>query len=66
MVHVVHRDDLLSFIIGAGSPVMGLFVSVLTELELWLRVISLVVGIAVGITVLIARIKKLREPDKDD
>ena len=45
-------------LIGMAAPVMGLITSMQEQFEYWLRVSSLVVGIAVGIASLYRLINK--------
>lgn len=45
--------------IGVVTPIMGFTVSAVQELELWLRIVSLCVGIAVGTVTFISLIKNL-------
>lgn len=45
--------------VGVITPIMGLTVSVIQEVELWLRIGSLCVGIAVGIATFVSLIRNL-------
>lgn len=42
-------QDWLLAVLGGGSPLLAFVVSHLETLELWLRITSLLVGIAVGL-----------------
>jgi F0F1-type ATP synthase assembly protein I len=45
-------QDVARGIVGAGSSILGLLVSNIETIEAWLRITSLLVGIAVGIATL--------------
>ena len=53
-----HLDDLLRGMVGAGSSILAFAVSQLETIEAWLRIASLIVGIAVGIASLISIIRR--------
>jgi ABC-type nickel/cobalt efflux system permease component RcnA len=38
--------------VGMAAPILGFLISTLTEVEAWLRVISLLIGITVGLVTL--------------
>ena len=48
-------------IVGTVSPVLGVITSFQEQIEWHLRIVSLVVGLLVGILSLIAMIRKLRK-----
>jgi hypothetical protein len=50
----------LKGVIGTGSPVLGVITSFQEQIEWHLRIVSLLVGLAVGIMSLVAMIRKLR------
>lgn len=56
--------SILHFIAGVSFPTFGIVVS-LSALEQWLRILSLVVGIAVGIVSFASLIKHWRDNKKD-
>ena len=45
-------------IVGTVTPALGLIISNTSEMETWLRITSLIIGIAVGIATLISILKK--------
>jgi len=47
-------------IVGTASPVVGLLTSLQEQVEWHLRIISLIVGLLVGVLSLIAMIRKMR------
>lgn len=51
--------------IGTGGPVVGLIVSAMPEIEAWLRILSLLVGIAVGLFSLWRLVKARKNDDLD-
>ena len=50
------RDGLL----GMGSPAAGITVSLLAQWEQWLRLVSLALGIAVGVATFISLLQRIR------
>lgn len=52
---------------GASSLVAlgSVFLSALPEVEAWLRIASLCVGLAVGAVTLFSLVRKLRNPDQE-
>ncbi len=56
------KDDVTLTTIGTATPTASVIISLLPEIEAWLRVTSLVIGIAVGIASLWFIIKKNRMP----
>lgn len=50
----------LKGIIGTASPLLGVVTSFQEQLEWYLRISSLVVGLAVGVMSLIAMVRKMR------
>lgn len=51
----------LKGIVGTVSPVLGVITSFQEQIEWHLRILSLLVGLAVGFVSLIAMIRKLRK-----
>jgi len=51
----------LKGIIGTASPVLGVITSFQEQIEWHLRILSLIVGLAVGLLSLVAMIRKLRK-----
>lgn len=51
--------------LGIASPSVGIYVSLLPKVEAWLRVISALVGIAVGITTMVTLLKHKKNGDKN-
>jgi len=49
IIALQNHIDLVKGSIGAGAPMLATILSYLPEIEAWLRVISLIVGIGVGI-----------------
>lgn len=47
-------------VVGVGSTGLAVGVSIFSNVESWLRLISLLVGIAVGVVTLISLLKKLK------
>jgi hypothetical protein len=52
------RELYLKALVGVVAPAGGTTVSMIAQVESWLRVTSLVVGIAVGLATLISIIRK--------
>lgn len=50
------RDGFL----GMGTPAAGITVSLLPQLEQWLRILSLTTGIAVGVVTFVSLVKRLK------
>jgi len=48
-IHLQNLSDMLKGAIGTGSTMLGIIMSNLDEIEAWLRITSLLVGITVGI-----------------
>ena len=48
--------------LGMGATSTGVYVSILPKVEAWLRLISLLVGIAVGVATLVSILRKKRKP----
>ncbi|MDB6108315.1 MAG: hypothetical protein JWR69_65 [Pedosphaera sp.] len=46
------RDNGIGGAIGTAAPILAFLISTLTEFEAWLRVISLLIGITVGLVTL--------------
>lgn len=46
--------------VGTLTPVLGVVVSVMSEVEAWLRIGSLIVGIAVGVASFISIVRKMK------
>lgn len=44
--------------LGVGSPLAGFYVSILPQVEAWLRVVSLLVGISVGVATLLSLLRR--------
>jgi hypothetical protein len=53
-----NNDIINKAILGVVSPTGGIVISTMTDLEQWLRISSLVVGIIVGIVSIAAIIRK--------
>lgn len=53
---IIHQNitDLIKGLIGCGSSLLALIASNLETLEAWLRIASLLTGIAVGIATIIS------------
>lgn len=54
IIHHQNLTDMTKGALGCGSTLIGVITSHLAELEVWLRVSSLCVGIAVGIATFIS------------
>ncbi len=54
IVHYQNAADITKGIIGCGATMLGIITSHLGEIEAWLRITSLVIGIAVGIATFIS------------
>ena len=50
----------LKAVVGTTSPVLGVITSFQEQIEWHLRILSLLVGLAVGVLSLIAMVRKLR------
>ena len=48
--------------LGIGATSTGVYVSILPKVEAWLRLISLLVGIAVGLASLVSILRNKRKP----
>lgn len=48
-IHLQNLSDMLKGLIGVGSTMLGIVTSNLDQIEAWLRITSLLVGITVGI-----------------
>ena len=48
-IQLQNLSDMLKGLIGVGSTMLGIITSNLDQIESWLRIASLLVGIAVGI-----------------
>lgn len=59
------RHDIGFGALGIGSPVAGLIVSAMPEIEAWLRILSLLIGCAVGLVSLWRLIKRRKSNDLD-
>ena len=46
--------------VGVGTPAAGITVSLLPQLEQWLRIVSLTTGIAVGVVTFVCLLKRLK------
>jgi len=55
-----HMDIVSRCVIGMSASVTGIGLSTIHQLELWLRVSSLIVGIAVGVASLIGIVIRIR------
>ena len=55
-----HAATVAKGLLGIAAPTGGFYVSIMPQIEAWLRVTSLVVGVAVGIATLISIIRKLK------
>lgn len=53
-------DYVYKAIVGIASPVVGVITSFQEQIEWHLRIVSLLVGLAVGVMSLVALIKKIR------
>lgn len=51
----------LKGIVGTITPLMGFTISSMQQLEQWLRIVSLGIGILVGVATLISLIRNLRK-----
>lgn len=49
-----HSHIILKGIVGAGAPMLGMTVSFVEHTEPWLRFISMIVGILVGLVTLVS------------
>lgn len=56
--HAANAHDLVRGLVGGSSTMLGFIISHLAQLEAWLRVTSLVVGIAVGIATFVQIIRR--------
>ena len=54
-------EFVLKGIVGTASPVLGVITSFQEQIVWHLRILSLIVGLAVGLLSLIAMIRKLRK-----
>ena len=54
------RETLKQGALGIVSTAGGTAVSLLAQIEVWLRIASLIVGIAVGIATFVSILKKLK------
>lgn len=55
------ENQIIKGLFGVVAPVSGLTVSVLAQVEAWLRIGSLLVGISVGIVTLLSIIRGWRK-----
>ena len=53
-------DYVFKAIVGTASPVLGVITSYQEQIEWHLRIISLLVGLAVGIMSLVSMVRKVR------
>lgn len=53
-IHLQNLSDMTKGIVGCGSTLLGIITSNLDQIEAWLRVSSLCVGIAVGVATFIS------------
>lgn len=58
--HAANAHDLVRGLVGGGTALFAFVVSHLDQLEAWLRIVSLIIGIAVGIASLIQIIRRGR------
>jgi hypothetical protein len=57
-----HGEDLARGGLGMGATSTGIYLSLsLPQVEAWLRVVSLLVGIAVGVATFIAILRKFKQ-----
>lgn len=56
--HAANAHDLVRGLVGGGSTLLAFVVSHLAQLEAWLRIASLIVGIAVGIATFINIVRR--------
>jgi hypothetical protein len=55
-----HLADVAKGGLGIGATSTGVYVSILPRVEAWLRMISLVVGIAVGVATFVSIVISIR------
>jgi hypothetical protein len=60
MRHPIDIDYACKAVIGIASPVMGVVTSFQEQIEWHLRVVSLLVGLAVGVMSLVSMARKLK------
>lgn len=56
----IDLDYVIKAIVGTVSPVLGVITSYQEQIEWHLRIVSLLVGLAVGILSLVSMVRKLR------
>ena len=49
-------------LLGISATTTGFYISILPKVEAWLRLISLLVGIAVGVASLVSILRNKRKP----
>ncbi len=54
-------DYVFKAIVGTASPVMGVITSYQEQIEWHLRILSLLVGLLIGILSLVSMVRKLRK-----
>jgi hypothetical protein len=65
MKNLINAESAVTFakgMLGMGATGTGFYVSILPKVEAWLRLISLLVGIAVGVATLVSILRKKRKP----
>lgn len=58
------KDTAQKGFVGVIFPIVGTITSLLPQLEIWLRVASLIVGIAVGLASFVSIIRRWNKSDR--